>query len=91
MGKKEVPFMGFEKDLKWALYLDEYGGFLTEKQRRIFDLYYNEDCSLAEIAEQTGISRQGVLDALRRAQAKLKDCESKLGLVAKESEGPNGV
>ncbi len=83
--------MSFEKDLKWALYLDEYGGFLTEKQQKIFDLYYNEDCSLAEIGGQMGISRQGVLDGIRRAQFKLTDCEKKLGLVAKKLEEPNGV
>lgn len=83
--------MSFEKDLKWALFLDEYGGFLTEKQRKVFDMYYNEDCSLAEISGQTGTSRQGALDALRRAETKMKDCEVKLGLVQKRLEESGGV
>jgi uncharacterized protein len=83
--------MSFEKDLKWAIYLDEYGGFLTDKQQKIFDLYYNDDYSLAEIGEQLGISRQGVLDGIRRAQTKLADCEEKLGLGAKKLEDANGL
>jgi predicted DNA-binding protein YlxM (UPF0122 family) len=83
--------MSFEKDLKWALYLDLYGSFLTERQSKIFDLYYNEDCSLAEIAEQLSISRQGVLDGIKKAQAKLNDCEKKLGLVAERLEEKDGV
>lgn len=83
--------MSFEKDLKWSLYLDVYGGMLTERQSRLFDLYYNEDCSLAEIAEQLGISRQGVLDGIRRAQGKLLGLEEKLGLVAQNLEDRDGV
>ena len=83
--------MSFEKDLKWSLYLDVYGGMLTEKQSKLFDLYYNEDCSLAEIAEQFSISRQGVLDGIRRAQDKLSGLEEKLGLVARTLEDHDGV
>jgi len=83
--------MGFEKDLKWSLYLDVYGGMLTERQWKVFDLYYNDDCSLAEIAEQLGISRQGVLDGIRRTQEKLLGLETKLGLVMKSLEDQNGV
>jgi hypothetical protein len=83
--------MSFEKDLKWSLYLDVYGGMLTEKQRRLFDLYYNEDCSLAEIAELLAITRQGALDGIKRAQEKLLGLEEKLGLVAQTLEDPNGV
>ena len=73
--------MSFEKDLKWSLYYDQYGEFLTEKQKRMITLYYNDDYSLAEIAEELGISRQGVLDGLKRAQKKLQDMEEKLHLV----------
>ncbi len=83
--------MSFEKDLKWSLYLDIYGGMLTERQSKLFDLYYNEDCSLAEIAAQLEISRQGVLDGIRRAQEKLTGLEEKLGLVAQSLEDRNGV
>lgn len=83
--------MGFEKDLKWSLYFDIYGGMLTERQSKLFDLYYNEDCSLAEIASQLKISRQGVLDGIRRAQEKLMGLEEKLGLVAQSLEDRDGV
>lgn len=79
--KREMAFMSFEKDLKWSLYYDQYGEFLTEKQKRMITLYYNDDYSLAEIAEELGISRQGVLDGLKRAQKKLQDMEEKLHLV----------
>ena len=75
-----------EKDLSLSLYYDFYGEFLTEKQAKLFKLYYNDDYSLAEIAQECGISRQGVLDTLKRAQAKLKDMEGTLGLVANSKE-----
>ncbi len=75
--------MKSEKDLNLTLYFDVYGEFLTEKQARVFDYYYNDDLSLAEIGAEMGVSRQGVLDVLRRAQQKLTDMEVKLGLVAK--------
>ena len=57
-----------EKDLSIAVLLDFYGDLLTEKQARAIDLYYNEDLSLAEIAEPLGISRQGVRDSIKRGE-----------------------
>ena len=54
-----------------SLLFDTYGALLTEKQQTYFDLYYNQDLSLAEIAEQEGISRQGVHDAISRSEALL--------------------
>jgi predicted DNA-binding protein YlxM (UPF0122 family) len=62
---------------------DFYGELLTEKQRAYFDIHYNDDLSLAEIAEQTGISRQGVWDIIRRAEQTLRDTEEKTGLIAR--------
>lgn len=50
---------------------DCYGDLLTQKQRQCFDLYCNQDDSLAEIAELMGTSRQGVYDAVRRAEQQL--------------------
>ena len=71
--------------LEMALLLDYYGGMLTDKQRELFDLYYNEDLSLTEIAEHAEISRQGVRDAIIRAETILRDTEDKVGLVRKYS------
>ena len=62
---------------------DFYGELLTDKQREYFDLHYNSDLSLAEIAESSGISRQGVWDIIRRAEAILRETEEKTGLVAR--------
>ena len=62
---------------------DFYGETLTEKQRELFDLYYNEDLSLSEIAEHAGITRQGVRDSIKRAEHALHEMEDKLGLVAR--------
>ncbi len=69
--------------LRRSVLLDFYGELLTEKQRECYDLHYNEDLSLSEIAEQSGISRQGVWDNIRRADAALEELEEKTGLVAR--------
>ena len=69
-----------------SMLLDFYGELLTEKQRECFDLHFNEDLSLSEIAEQCGISRQGVWDNIRRAEATLTDLEEKTGLVGRVME-----
>jgi predicted DNA-binding protein YlxM (UPF0122 family) len=66
--------------------LDFYGELLTEKQRECYDLHFNEDLSLSEIAEQSGISRQGVWDNIRRAEATLRELEEKTGLVRRVME-----
>jgi predicted DNA-binding protein YlxM (UPF0122 family) len=68
-----------------SMLFDFYGELLTDKQKELFDLYYNEDLSLAEIAEHAGISRQGVRDAIVRSETILRDTEDKLGLVKKYS------
>jgi uncharacterized protein len=72
-----------EKDLTITLLLDFYTAFLTAKQREILDMYYNLDYSLAEIAEASGITRQGALDTIKRGVAKLRSMESGLKLVNK--------
>ncbi len=71
--------------LKQGLLLDYYGDLLTQKQRLYCDLYFNQDYSLAEIAEQTGISRQGVHDSLLHAEAALGEFERILGCAARDS------
>ena len=64
-----------------TMLFDFYGELLTDKQRDYFDLHYNEDYSLGEIAEMTGISRQGVWDIIKRAEDTLRKTEEKTGLV----------
>lgn len=66
-----------------SLLLDYYGSLLTQKQRDYFDLYYNQDLSLGEIAEMEGISRQGVHDAISRSETILLDMERATGCVAR--------
>lgn len=58
---------------------DLYGRILTEKQQLLFRLYYYDDYSLAEIADQEKMSRQGVHDHLRRSEERLKLLEAELG------------
>lgn len=71
------------KDLNIALLLDFYGELLTEKQRDMIELYYDEDLSLGEIAETAKITRQGVRDSIKRGEQQLFEYEEKLGLAAK--------
>ena len=69
-----------EKDLRLSLLFDCYSELLRPQQRRMFDLYYNEDLSLSEIAEQCGITRQGVRDLCKRAEEELRGYEDALHL-----------
>ena len=66
---------------RMTMLFDFYGEVLTPRQKEFFDLYYNEDLSLAEIAENYGISRQGVRDVIVRAEAVMTDLEDKTGLM----------
>lgn len=72
-----------EQAAEWSLLLDFYGELLTERQRDLCDLSFNQDLSLSEIAENTGISRQAVHDALRRSEMTLLELERKTGCVAR--------
>ena len=69
------------KNLDVVLLTDYYGEMLTENQRKFIDYYYNDDLSRSEIAENKGITRQGVRDAIKRAEAQLFDMEKKLGIA----------
>ena len=66
---------------RMALLYDFYGDMLTDRQKEFYDLYYNEDMSLTEISEIAGITRQGVRDAIVRAESILRDTEDRLQLV----------
>lgn len=70
------------KNLEISNLLDFYGDVLTEKQRDVLEQYYNDDLSLAEIAENFGITRQGVRDAIKRGEGILLELEQKVGFVA---------
>lgn len=79
------------KDLNIAVLLDFYGDMLTEKQRNFINDYYNEDLSLSEIAENESITRQGVRDAIKRAENQLIDMESRLGLASRFENMKSGL
>lgn len=74
------------KDLHVSSLLDVYGAFLSKKQYELVEYYYNDDLSLSEIAENVGITRQGVRDSIRRAVAQLYSLEEKVGCLARFSE-----
>lgn len=65
-------------EVDWLLCI--YGAMLTDKQRQIASLYYEEDYSLAEIAQQENVSRQSIHDTLQRVEKQLRSMEEKLGL-----------
>ena len=73
------------KNLEISILLDYYGQMLTEKQLEVAQLYYNEDLSLAEIAQLANITRQGVRDSIKRAEGTL-EMEQRLGLARKFRE-----
>ena len=75
---------------RMTMLFDFYGELLTERQKEFFDLYYNEDLSLAEIAENAGISRQGVRDVIVRAEAAMQEIEDKTGIIKRfEAQRPH--
>ena len=78
--------MELEKNVRISLLLDLYGALLTEKQQRLLKLHYEEDMSLAEIAEIAGISRQGVRDCLVKGETVLEGFEASLCLLERRRE-----
>lgn len=72
--------------LEMTLLFDYYGELLTERQKQVFDLRYNQDMSLAEIAHELQVSRQGVHDNLSRAEALLLNMEKKTGCVRRDMQ-----
>ena len=72
-----------ERRLELVWLADFYGGLLTEKQREVLQLSCGEDMTLAEIAQETGISRQAVHEMLSRASARLFDLEDRLHMAAR--------
>lgn len=80
-----------EKNMELSLLLDFYGELLSEKVRRASELYYNDDLSLSEVAEDMGITRQGVRDLIKRAEGNLYGYEQKLGLYKRFLEMQKGL
>lgn len=78
-------------NIEISMLLDLYGETLTTKQRDYLNFYYNDDLSLSEIAENEGITRQGVRDAIKRAEALLFDMESKLKFSQKLEKVQTGL
>ena len=70
--------------LEMILLFDYYGDLLTERQRLCFDMHYNQDLSLGEIAQELSISRQAVYDNLSRTEALLRNMEEKTGVVGRD-------
>ena len=70
--------------LEMTLLFDYYGDLLTDRQKMCFDLRHNQDLSLAEIAQELNVSRQGVHDNLSRAEALLMNMEEKTGCVRRD-------
>lgn len=75
-----------DKNVEVTLLLDFYGNMLTERQREIMNLYYEDNLSLSEVAEELGISKQGVSDSIKRSEKTLYDTEAKLQLLKQHLE-----
>ena len=74
------------KDLNVSRLCDVYGALLTEHRLELVRNYYDYDLSLAEIAENFGITRQAALCSIKQAEKQLREFESKLGLLSREDK-----
>ena len=81
----------FEKNLELGYLLDFYGELLSPRKRSVMDMYYNEDLSLAEIASEIGITRQGARDLIKKSEDELLFFEEKLGLAKKLRDATNSA
>ena len=70
-----------DKRVEMSWLLDFYGPLLTERRAQVARAYYEEDLSLSEIADEQGITRQGVHDAIRNIESQLRAFEARLGLL----------
>ena len=89
MQEERVDEVGRKIELAWLTAF--YGGLLTDKQRQVLTLHCEEDLSLAEIAQEAGVSRQGVHDMLTRAAQRLFEMEEKLGMAARFQRMEEGL
>ena len=79
------------KNLEMSYLLDFYGEVLTEKQRDMMQQYFNMDLSLSEIADNFGITRQGVRDAVKRGEVTLTQLEDQIGFASKYRDIIDGI
>ena len=78
-----------DKKIEISMLWQIYGALLTEKQKEYIDYYYNEDLSLAEIAQNDGITRQGVRDIIKKGEKKLFEYEEKLLFINSKASTAN--
>ena len=79
-----------DKITEASLLYDFYGQLLTKRKQDVMELYHEENLSLAEIAENAGISRQGVRDVIVRAEAAMQEVEDKTGIIKRfEAQRPH--
>lgn len=78
-------------DVKIGLLFDYYGQFLTAKQRDVMHLYFENDYSLSEIAEELHVSRQAVHDMIKKSKKALYEYEDRLGLALKFSSKDEAI
>ncbi|MEG1984681.1 MAG: sigma factor-like helix-turn-helix DNA-binding protein [Oscillospiraceae bacterium] len=71
------------KNLDMVYLIDTYAAALTDKQREVLEFYYYDDLSLAEIAQNSGITRQGVRDSIKRGETAIIELEERLGFAKK--------
>lgn len=76
-----VPLRGNIMDFAYAQLLDVYGALLTERQREIMNLHFNLDLSFSEIADETGMTRQGAADSVSKSKRQLEEFEQRLGFI----------
>jgi len=80
-----------ENVIEISMLYDFYGQLLTAKQKELLKLYHEDNYSLSEIAEEYGISRQGVHDAVKKAEKALHEYENKLGFISKFTAAEDAV
>lgn len=73
-----------DKSIKISMLLEIYGKLLTERQADIVDLYYNQNLSLSEIADDSDVSRQAIRKSLLEAEKNLFEYEKKLGFLERQ-------
>lgn len=80
-----------DKSIKFSMLLEIYGNLLTEKQSDTVDLYYNQNLSLSEIADEIGVTRQAVRKSLIEAEKNLQEYENKLGFLERQVQRKNKI